>query len=206
MEQAIGIIAILGTLLLGAMSPGPSFLVVARVSLAGSRGNAIATSVGLGIGSALFGCIALAGLHVVLEQVAWAYIAFKIVGGGYLIYLAYRILSGAKTPLHIGTGTATPSVVKALLLGIATQLSNPKTAVVFASVFATFLTTEPAPWLYMTLIPLIFLMETAWYSLIACAFASTGPRTVYGKAKTGIDRAAGALLGAMGAKLVTDAA
>ncbi len=163
-------------------------------------------ALGLGVGSAIFGCLALAGLHIVLEQVAWLYVLFKILGGGYLLYLAYRIFMGSRSPLVLSEeqelSNGFNTLIKAFFVGMITQLSNPKTAIVFAGVFATFLPSGPEVWVYFTLLPLIFLMETVWYSFLVIAFSSEKPRKAYQRVKTPIDRFASFLLGAMGVSLL----
>jgi threonine/homoserine/homoserine lactone efflux protein len=47
MDWFIPLVVILGSLLLGAMSPGPSFLQVARMSAARGRGAGIACALGV---------------------------------------------------------------------------------------------------------------------------------------------------------------
>ena len=58
MEPYIAVIAILSALLFGAMSPGPSFLVLAQTSLAHGLSEAISMTFGLALASALFGALA----------------------------------------------------------------------------------------------------------------------------------------------------
>ena len=55
-------VAILGTILLGAISPGPSFVVVARTAAAASRRDGLATALGMGVGGLVFASAALLGL------------------------------------------------------------------------------------------------------------------------------------------------
>ena len=211
MDQFLIILAIIGALLIGVMSPGPSFIVVARTSLSVSRRAGLGVSVGMGLASTLFGFLALAGLHVILEQVAWLYLGLKMVGGSYLIYLAWKTFKGAGEPLVLPDqgNVALPEnrapLWRMVLMGFLTQISNPKTAVVFASVFATFLTFEPTAGFYMVLIPLIFLSETGWYMLVTLALSANRPRKVYAGAKSWIDRIASGVLGMLGIKLVGDA-
>jgi threonine/homoserine/homoserine lactone efflux protein len=60
-------------------------------------------------------------------------------------------------------------------------------------------------WLYIALPPLIFIQETAWYSLVALAFSASHPRALYLGAKLWIDRVAAALIGVLGIRLVAEA-
>lgn len=208
MENVISISSILAALLIGAMSPGPSFIVIAQTSIAGSRYNgvAMAMAMGLGFGSVLFGAFALLGLHILLEQVSWAYVSFKVLGGGYLLFLAYKIWRGANTPIKVDrpANEETNRPLTSFIRGTITQLSNPKTALVFASVFATFLKTDISFALSTLLLALIFIMETCWYSLIVIAFSSAKPRRFYMASKSWLDRTAALVIGGLGLKLIFD--
>jgi threonine/homoserine/homoserine lactone efflux protein len=65
--------AILGTLALGAMSPGPSFVVVARTSAGSGRRAGLAAALGMGLGGLVFATLALVGLIALLTKVDWVY-------------------------------------------------------------------------------------------------------------------------------------
>ncbi len=52
------ILSILGALSIGAMSPGPSFVMVVRVSVAASRRDGLAAALGMGFGGLLFAALA----------------------------------------------------------------------------------------------------------------------------------------------------
>src|SRR5262245_35830198 len=139
MHEFLSLGAILGALAIGVVSPGPSFVMVAREAVSVSRANGLAAAVGMGFGGALFAVAALAGLQAVLLAVPILYTTLKVLGGLYLGYLGYRIYAGARLPLATednGAGGSGRSVRASLWLGLTTQVSNPKTAVVYASVFA----------------------------------------------------------------------
>lgn len=210
MDETVAILAITGTMMIGAMTPGPSFIVVARVSLARSRAEGVAVALGMGLASAIFTVIGLGGLHFILEQVTWAYLALKLLGGGYLLYLAYRMMRTARTPLALDKVSTVRrpqhSLWKAFGLGFLTQISNPKTAIVFASVFATFLTMTPSVMLYLILVPIMFAAHAGWYAFVALALSSERPRRAYGRMKHMVDRAAALLMGGLGASLIGEAA
>src|SRR5215470_12213426 len=104
MSAQLALLTILGTLAIGAMSPGPSFVVVVRASAALSRRDGLASALGMGIGGLTFACLALAGLQAVLMQVSWLYLILKAAGGAYLVYLGIRIWRGAKVPLETSNG------------------------------------------------------------------------------------------------------
>lgn len=206
LQHLLPLFAILGALLVGAISPGPSFVYVVRTSVAQSRRDGIAGAVGMGVGAALFGALALAGLRTLMTEAGCVYLVLKIIGGLYLVYLAVRIFRGASEPIAVETaGSGGHNVRRAFLLGLGTQLSNPKIVAVFGAVFAALLPAEPPLWLDLMLPPLIFVQETAWYTVVAVAFSSSRPRALYLRAKSWIDRAAGLVIGAIGIRLLFEA-
>jgi len=200
MEGVLAVLSIAGAITLGAMSPGPSFLLVARTSAARSRGDGLAMALAMGAGGMLFAVLALAGVHVVLSTVPLVYAALKTLGGAYLIYLGWRIWRNAASPVDFGSTVESSS--RSFWLGLVTQLSNPKTAVVYASVFVSLLPKE-MPLRAMLVLPVvIFCIEAGWYSIVALALSSPAPAAAYLRWKRWIDRAAGGVMGLLGVKLI----
>ena len=207
MEIAFALAGVLGALGVGVISPGPSFLMVARTAVAVSRADGLAAALGMGLGGMLFGIAALAGLAVVLAAVPWLYFVLKLAGGAYLVYLGWRIWRGAAQPLNIAASEAPLPATRArsFALGLLTQVSNPKTAVVYASVFAALLPPD-LPLAAALLLPwVIFSIEAGWYAIVACALSANAPRTTYLRFKGWIDRCAGSVMALLGLRLITSA-
>ncbi len=207
MELFTAILSIAFALALGAMSPGPSFVMVAQTSLALSRRDGLAAALGMGAGGVLFSSAALLGLLALLAAVPLLHIALKVLGGAYLIYLGYRIWRSAHQPLVLGDTSlqGQPRVWRSFALGLSTQVSNPKTAVVYASVFASLLPGEAPPLVLIVLPIMIFVIETAWYSVVAVALSAPSPRARYLASKAWLDRTAGAIMSLLGIKLIFEA-
>jgi threonine/homoserine/homoserine lactone efflux protein len=206
MDDFLPLLGIVGALAVGVVSPGPSFLMVARTAAAASRPDGLRAALGMGLGGLCFGAIALAGLQAVFLAVPSLYVGLKLAGGAYLCYLGCRIFMAAKTPLMVADSTAEPAPRwRYLVLGWTTQLSNPKTAIVYASVFAAFLPPHFSVAFSMLLLVAVFAIEAGWYALVALALSAGGPRRVYLRAKTGLDRAAGCVMTALGVKLLASA-
>lgn len=208
MELSAAILSIAVALTLGAMSPGPSFVMVARTALALSRRDGLAASIGMGVGGVLFSVVALLGLLALLSAVPLLHVALKVLGGSYLLYLGCRIWRGAREPLMLDDtylqGQPT-RVWRSFALGLATQLSNPKTAIVYASVFASLLPSEVPLYVLVVLPVMIFVIEATWYSVVAIALSAPLPRARYLAAKAWLDRTAGAIMSLLGIKLIFEA-
>ncbi|MES2818709.1 MAG: LysE family translocator [Pseudomonadota bacterium] len=208
MQELTALVAIATALAIGAASPGPSFVMVARLAISSSRAAGICAALGMGVGGLVFAVAALLGLQGLLLAVPSLYLTLKVAGGLYLAYLGVRIWLGAKQPLVTDAAQAqsgATAAARAFVLGLTTQLSNPKTAIVYASVFAAFLP-PTASWTFgCSVAASVFLIEAGWYALVALALSSKGPRSRYLRFKTWIDRATGGVMLALGLKLVASA-
>lgn len=205
MESIITLSAILAALLIGAISPGPSFVLVARISVARSRRDGLAAALAMGVGGVILGGLALLGLRTLLMQAGWLFLGLKGVGGVYLVYLGIMLWRGAKEPVAVATeerAAARPG--RSFAIALATQLSNPKAAVIYGSIFAALLPAQPPLWMCLALPPLILLVEAGWYVVVAMAFSSARPRAAYLRSKRWIDRLAGSVMGALGVRLILD--
>ena len=207
MNPVLSLFSILTALTLGAISPGPSFLFVTRTSVALSRRDGIAAALGMGLGAALVCALALVGLRAVIAQAEWAYIGFKILGGAYLCYLAWRLWRGAAAPSSpegVAPVSSRSGLARSFWLALATQLSNPKTLVVIGGIFAALLPAHIPIWMPLAIPPIQFVIETSWYSFVAVVMSSSAPRAAYLHARAGIDRAAGCVLGVLGLRLIVE--
>ena len=204
MELSAALLSIVAALTLGAMSPGPSFLMVARAAIARSRADGLAAALGMGLGGVLLAAMALAGLHAVLLAVPWLYVFLKVAGGAYLVFIGWMIWRGARQPVEVAdAGLDQPGTARrSFWLGLATQMSNPKTAVVYASVFVSLLPRDVPLAVTLTLPVVIFAIEFGWYAIVALALSAPSPRAAYLRSKTWIDRAAGSVMALLGIRLI----
>ena len=203
MDTFTTLLAIAATLAIGAISPGPSFVYVAQNAVGRSRNHGLATAMGTGVGAAIFALLALLGLQAFLLAVPVAYTALKIVGGVYLLWLAYKIIRHSREPLSMGKiSVGEKSLLATFRDGLFTQLSNPKTAVVFASIFTALLPREIPAYYYIALPLISFIIDAGWYSLVTVALSTERSRNVYIRFKTAIDRVAGSVMALLGLKLI----
>ena len=190
-------------LMLGAMSPGPTSIYVAKNSISISRQHGLFTALGTGTGAAIFGLLAVLGLQAFLLAVPSAYLALKICGGIYLLWMAYKIIKHAKEPIETHSDITTQmSLRRAFMTGLITQLSNPKIAIVLASIFTALLPKEIPTYFYFVLPLLCFFIDAGWCSLLAVELSAEKPRAVYIKFKAGFDRDAGGVMTLLGLKLI----
>ena len=196
-------LSIIAALAVGAVSPGPSFVLVSRIAISRSRRDGLAAALGMGLGGVLFSILALAGLTALLSQFNWLYLLLKIAGGAYLVYIAWNIWRSAKQPLEVGeAGDGKRAVGGSFSLALLTQVSNPKTIIVYASIFAALLPMTIPAGLFIALPLGVFVVEAGWYTIVALAFSARYPRRLYLTSKAWIDRAAGTVMAGLGLRLI----
>lgn len=128
-DLAVAIVGILGALVVGAMSPGPSFVFVARTAVSRSRGDGIAAAFGMGVGGLVFAGLAILGLRTVINEFGALYGAFKVLGGLYLLVLAVALWRSHDLDPQLTMrppASERHRIGRSFSLGLATQLSNPK--------------------------------------------------------------------------------
>ena len=206
MEDLSALLGVIAALAVGVVSPGPSFVLVARTAVSSSRSDGVAAAIGMGAGGVVFAVAALLGLQGLLLAVPSVYLVLKVLGGLYLAYLGIRIWLSAKQPLPaVGLTTGRTTKLKSLVLGFSTQVSNPKTAIVYASVFAAFMPATQSLAFDLALVTLVFTIETSWYTVVALALSSERPRIAYLRHKAWLDRIAAGVMVALRMKLASSA-
>lgn len=218
MNEYLFIVPIILANLLGVMSPGPSFIFIAQRTLTTSRKHGLISSLGLATGAGIFAILSCLGLFVILEASPFLYGALKLFGGLYLLFLAYRIWNSSNdegiaddSPNKSSSNSQDKSsnnkeisITASYLLGLMTQLSNPKTAIVIGSIIMAFLPTETPPYTFVIITVLMFLSDWAWYSIVVVALSTKRAQKAYNRFKKSINRVASGLLAFMGAKLALD--
>jgi threonine efflux protein len=192
--------------LMAAMSPGPAFLVVTRISVGESRRAALGAAFGVATAALLWAVAATLGMHVLLAEAAWLYGALKLVGGLYLLWLGIQAWRHAAQPLAPATeGVVAMNPGEAWRLGFGTNLANPKVIVFFGSIFVTLFTPETPSWVRGAALIVVAVNESGWYATVALLFSSRPAQAAYRRAKRWIDRATGAVMMIFGLRLILSA-
>ncbi len=204
MEMLLPFLGVATAIALGAISPGPSFLLVARTAVATSRRDGLAAAAGMGAGATLLALLVLAGLQSLFAAFPWVFGTLKIAGGLYLVWLAIGAWRSARAGLAEldGAGAACPAAARSFWRALFTQVSNPKAIVVYGGIFSALLPAQLSAGAAVVLLVLVCVIETAWYAVVALVLSAPTPRGWYLRGKPTLDRLAGAVLGLLGAKLV----
>lgn len=193
--------------LIALLSPGPDFLFVSQGAARHSRRVAMAGVVGITLGVAFWSGLALAGLHLLFQRLAWLQRAVSLAGGMYLIWIGLQMLRAAlRRPVQVSDGELAPllprSAGKALRQGLLTNLANPKVVIYFGSIFSAFVGEHSAVAVRWELWLLVVLETLAWFSVVAIVFGLPAMRSWYARMGRVLDGVAGAVFGLFGLELL----
>lgn len=202
--------AFLGVAVLVIVTPGPDTALTIRNTLLGGRDAGILTALGVVTGQATWALATSAGVAALLLASEPAFVAVRIAGAAYLVYLGVQTLvaavrpGGRLAPLEPAASSSLPPRV-AVRQGLVSNLGNPKMAAFFPGLLPQFAPAgEPS---FLPLLGLGFLfcaLTLVWLTAYAVAVARAGDVL----RRTGIRRAlegvTGAVLVALGLRLATE--
>ncbi|ORM81748.1 threonine export protein RhtC [Mixta gaviniae] len=189
------------------MSPGPDFFFVSQTAASRSRKEAMMGVLGITLGIVIWAGVALMGLHLILQKMAWLHEVIMVCGGLYLTWLGWQLLRSAHRQHRQPAESAEPAVTLAkrghsFLKGFLTNLSNPKAVIYFGSVFSLFVGDDVATSTRWGLFVLIISETFAWFTLVAAVFALPWMRRQYQRMAKWIDGMAGVLFAGFGIHLI----
>jgi threonine/homoserine/homoserine lactone efflux protein len=202
--------AFLGISALVIVTPGQDTALTIRNALLGGRRPGVFTALGVASGQAVWTVAASAGLAALLVASEPAFMALKLAGAAYLVFLGAQALVAAVRPgrsRHVPTaGSRRPhSPAVAYRQGVISNLGNPKMAVFFTSLLPQFTTQGEASFAAMLVLGLVFCtMTLAWLALYAVAVARAGDVLRRPRIRRALDAVMGVALTAFGIRLATE--
>tara|TARA_Y100000816_G_C26057086_1_gene554781 strand:- start:702 stop:1313 length:612 start_codon:yes stop_codon:yes gene_type:complete len=176
---------------MGAISPGPSLVVVLRNTIAGGRRQGVMTGVGHGLGITVYSFIAVMGLSSLLLANKQIFNLLQWAGALVLIWLAFDMISFNTSDL---SEKYEDSGRRGFIEGFMISFLNPKILVFMVAVFSQFISPDidnPSRFIMAIMAGII---DAAWYVLVAIALAGTPIiNTLRANAGT-IDRSIGVVL------------
>jgi len=188
------------------ISPGPNFLMTARIAIARSRREGMQAVAGIGVGTLIWGAAGCFGVQALFVAAPWMHFTLKIMGAAYLIFMGAQLIwrsrraDGSDDDLAIQA----PLRLSAFKLGLATTIANPRSAVSVASIFAATMPSDPPLWLSFAVIAVMVGVSVGWYALVARLFTAKPLADAYRRARHAVDRVTGGCFIVFGAKLAAD--
>src|ERR1700681_2779740 len=203
--------AFVGIALLVILSPGQDTALTIRNTLLGGRAGGIATATGVVSGLAAWTVASSAGLAALLVASQPLFLAVRLAGAAYLVFLGIQALRSALfTKRDVRELAATRGTVRlrrsvAYRQGLLSNLSNPKIVVFFLSLLPQFIDRGQASFERLLLLGLIFCAITVtWLTLYAVVVARVGDFLRRDHVRRGLEATTGLALVGLGLKLATD--
>ena len=138
------------------VTPGQDMILVMSRSIAQGSAAGVATAAGVSVGLVGHTVLATLGLGAVLRTSEWLFIALKLAGAAYLVYLGIQLVRSAKRELAI-SDDAPRSLWRLFFDGALSNISNPKIAVFYFAFLPQFiLPGAPHPTLSVLVLGLVF--------------------------------------------------
>lgn len=194
--------------LLALMSPGPDFFFISQTAISRSSREALMGVLGVTLGVAVWAAVALLGLNLLLEKMAWLHQVIMLGGGLYLLWMGYQLLRAARRQhwqpqeQQIQPETGLAKQGRTFLKGLLTNLSNPKVVIYFGSVFSLFVGNDVSSLQRWGIYLLILLETLGWFMLVATVFALPWMRRKYQRLGKWLDGVGGVLFTAFGLHLI----
>ena len=180
------------------LSPGPDILLIAKSAASTTRQNALKVIAGISAGIVVWVVLTLAGFTVLIGQFPWIQQALMLLGGMFLAKMGWAMLKGGVHSFKNGhqTDDDTNGQVQAknyFMLGLWTNLSNPKTLIYFSSVFSLALSSSASDYLKTQLAVIIPLQTFITFALLMLLISQPKIKTLYQRSGSYIDMISGGL-------------
>jgi threonine/homoserine/homoserine lactone efflux protein len=195
-------LTIVSICMLGAMSPGPSLVIVLRQTLSGGRINGCIAAVTHAIGIGLYAFLSISGLAVLITTSPFVFKAFQWGGAAYLAWLGVKGITAQAGQSK--TLPQAPAGISAARDGFLIVFLNPKVAVFFIALFSQVIGSETSWLARMGYASTAMIIDMAWYLLVAWVFSRPGWIERLQENAIWFERLFGVVLLGLGAKLVLE--
>jgi threonine/homoserine/homoserine lactone efflux protein len=192
-----------------AVIPGPDTAIATRNALVGGRRAGLYTILGIALGLTVWTLATGAGIAALLRASEPAFVALKLVGAAYLVFLGVQAMwgavrrSGPRGTGHVARRPIQPRL--ALRQGALTNLGNPKIAVFFTSFLPQFTPAHHTSFGTLVLLGALFcVIGLSWLTAYTFAVARIGDFLRQPRPRRILEGVTGGVLVAFGARLAAE--
>jgi threonine/homoserine/homoserine lactone efflux protein len=185
------------------LTPGQDMMLVMSRSIAQGRAAGVATAAGVSVGLVGHTILVTLGLGAVILASEWLFVALKLVGAVYLVWLGLQLFR-TKDPALLAATASTRTTRRLFLDGAFSNVSNPKIAVFYWAFLPQFVvagSTHAASAIFAMGLAFAALTFIVKGPIALVASALSGWLRARPAALTGLYRLSGAVLVALGVRL-----
>ena len=150
--------------LLGAMSPGPSMMVVVNNAIFKNKFNGILTALGHGIGIGIYALFAVIGIGLIISTNFIIFNSLKILSILFLFYLGIQSLV-KNNNLKFNKGNVKDGI-QSFLQGLGISILNPKILIFFLAIYSQFMSSNNDKFFNLSLVLIAGVVDALWYLLL----------------------------------------
>ena len=188
--------------LVATISPGPATLAILSTAARQGRRAGLQLATGVIFGSLFWGMCAAFGLATIIAKFAGFFAVLKIVGGFYLLWLAFKALRSAASPTQTPIARDIDKSRSYLLQGLAIHLTNPKAVLAWIAILSTGVQQGAPLWHSMAMFGSCAILGVCVFAGYALVFSTAGAQAVYARARRPIELLFGLVFGVAGLKLI----
>ena len=147
--------------LIGAISPGPSMVVVINNAIFKNRYNGVLTSIGHAIGIGIYAFFAVVGVGFVIKTNIIIFNGIKIISIFFLIYMGIKSLLNKKN-LDFSEGNKKDGL-SSFIQGFIISILNPKIFIWFIAIYSQFMSSENDFVFNSYLVFTASIVDATWY-------------------------------------------
>ena len=190
--------------LLGAMSPGPSMAVVINNAIFKGRNNGILTSIGHGIGIAIYATFAVLGLGLIIETNLFIFNGLKILSIIFLIFIGIKSILN-KEKLSLEKKDIKKNTIS-FLQGFSISILNPKILVWFIAIYSQFMSIDNELIFNIYLVSIAGIVDACWYIILTLVVTTASALSFFQTKLMLIQRVQGFLFITIGLMLLVNLA
>jgi threonine/homoserine/homoserine lactone efflux protein len=201
--QAVGFLA---AAMLITLSPGPDNLMILSLGISRGRRQGMAFGLGCALGCLSHTALAALGISALIAASPWAFLALKVAGGLYLVWLGLQAVRSRGGVTVSGQESGPPESLRSLFAkGLIANAINPKVVLFFLAFLPQFvdMTRDGVAWqtvqlgVLFTVQAVILFGTIGWFSGWVGQGLNRTPAI-----GTWLDRIAGGIFIALGVKLI----
>ena len=150
--------------LLGAMSPGPSMIVVINNAIFKNKVNGIITALGHGLGIGIYASFAVLGIGIVIQTNLMLFNLLKIISIFFLFYMGIQAIL-KRNQLEFKQNNIAESG-KSFFQGLSISILNPKILIWFIAIYSQFMSLNNDIYFNLWLILIASIVDALWYILL----------------------------------------